>query len=154
MEIQEIEAEQQRERRRAATRERVRKHRAANSLNLGTLRQEPQSGKERSRKSRLRKKQLRQAVPPNVENQNSPGGTVNVQSTTTSIQRTRRYRQRQRERSHYQKPAPLSQAERNCRCYAKRQQISLPGQITEAVDGLVGYNVCRFIREMRLIMKQ
>jgi len=68
MEIQEIEAGQQMELRRAATREQVRKHRPANSVNLGTLWQEPQSGKERSRKSHLRKKQLRQAVPPNVEN--------------------------------------------------------------------------------------
>jgi len=154
MEIQEVEAGQQRELRLAATRERVRKHRAANSINLGTLRQEPQSGKERSRKSHLRKKQLRQAVPPNVENQNSPGGTVNAQSTTSSIQRTPRYRQRQRERSHYQEPVPPSKAERNRSCYAKRQQISLQGQITEAVDGLVRYNLCRFIREMRLIMEQ
>jgi len=37
MEIQELEAEQQMELRRAAIRERVRKHRAANSVNLRTL---------------------------------------------------------------------------------------------------------------------
>jgi len=121
MDSREIEIEQRKEQR-AATRERVRKHQAANQVNIAITERPVQAGKERSRKSRLKKKQQHHAVLANIGNEN-PASSNPITQNTTSMQRTRRYRQRQRERSQYHKPIALSQSERNRKGYAKKKTI-------------------------------
>jgi len=139
MDSREIELEQRKEQQRAATRERVRKHRAANQVNIAITERPLQSGKERLGKSRLKKKQQHPVVLANIRNEN-PASSNPITQNTTSMQRTHRYRQRQRERSLYHKPTALSQSKRNRKCYAKKKQLKLSQHIEEEGDGQVGYD--------------
>jgi len=121
------EAEGQMELKRAATRERVRKHRATHNVQPATSRPPSGSSQERSRQSRLKKKQLCIAISANQSNEIELDRAA-LATQATSMECTRQYRQRFRQRSRYLKPMPLSQSERNHKCYAKKQQCRLQSQ--------------------------
>ena len=131
MEDEAAEAERQKEEKRTAIRERVRKHRAAKNSPPTMPRASPMSNRERVRKHRLKKLHERQASS-SIQNQDAVGSDDIWARKTPSAERTRKYRQHLRERSRYIKEIPLGKSERNRRYYPKVQQAKLHTQIAEA----------------------
>ena len=122
-------SELEKERKRTATRERVRKYRAAHAGPQRIARQPPMSGKERVQKYRLKKQQ--EAASANAVATLAEIPCPNSRSSHPSAIRTQRYRARLRQYYHYVKPLPLTQKERDRHSYAKKKQQQLEQQIME-----------------------
>jgi len=128
MEEQNTNAELERARKRTATRERVRKYRASQAVHTPTMHGPPMSGKDRVRKYRLKKQQEAANARPVPTMEESP--LSNTTKTYSSTERTRNYRTRLRQHHGYVKPLPLTQKERDRRCYSKKKQFQLESEIS------------------------
>ncbi|RPA93687.1 hypothetical protein L873DRAFT_1942300 [Choiromyces venosus 120613-1] len=116
--------ELQKEKKRAATRERVQRFREKRQIENSGSNKPPISGKERMRKYRIRKQQQAISIPiPLVEQQRQQ-----VAKTYPSQERMRKYRLCMKQKSGYQKAGPLTARECSRRWYAKKQQTKIRDQ--------------------------
>jgi len=133
-----------------ATRERVRKFRAAQRAETPAHPQPPISTNKRVCKYRLRKQ--REALPPIGPLTLPPAAPAMVQRSYLSAERTRKYRQRNRERHGYLKAQPLTKRQRDLHWHSKKQQLHLKSQMVELANGQLVSLVFALIDE-ELILK-
>jgi len=137
MESETAEAILQREKKKAAIRERVRKFREKNNPKIHGPSPAPIPGKERIRQYRIRKQQ--QAIETSVEPPIvSPSPRVQV---TKSWERMRKYRQNVRRNSGYQRKISLSGKERSRRWYAQKRQTHLQGRYSRLLSYGIGSEI-------------
>ena len=136
-------ADLEKEKKRAATRERIRKCRAKRSETSARINQPPMSTKERVQKYRLRKQQQYTSVQPSLPSLNPTQAPI-IRSYP-SAERTRRYHQRLRESRSPIKRAPLSKQQRNACWLAKKKQYELQNQQAGLVNNQEVRNLCSLL---------
>lgn len=122
------ESELQKQQKRAATRERVRKFRALQKSNSKIQKRSPMTGQERTQRWRSKKIQQSKATASDLPQSEIPDDHIREEQFAkgySSRERMQRYRARLREQSGYTKAIPLSTNERCRRWYSKKKQLQI-----------------------------